>query len=369
MNILLINGVNTAYGGSGRASLGVWIKSFLYSEFEVEILNSVPNYGIKKRGPLLYFILIIYFFPGVIFRIIKNPLSELLYKLSPFLFLDIAYKYIFNKYEFVIFSHHCTFIYSWIVQKEKRIYIIQDLLYCRAKSMRYSRKICKFIFKIECYIYKSAPNIVCVSYHESKILSKFLTSNIELTSCISNELINSSPHYENLPGRVAIVSDWRRSENLHGLLEFFSENSFLGEKINIEFWLYGISSSDALQLINGETKTLNCYKFYDGGTFENYDNIPTKFFLVPIYQGAGIKLKTLEMFSNGRHVLGTPAAFIGIPRYIIKKYSQVLSSPSDIVLKSSLNSFEIQSHFCSSLSTLFKPIGDIVKNISVRISN
>lgn len=361
MTVLFINGVNTSYGGSGKASLRVWINSILKSGIKVHVINSVPTFGFYKKGFLLNFFLAIYFSPGTFFRLIKNPLSEFLYKLSPFFLIYILYLQIFKNYKYVIYSHYSIFIYSWVSKKKKRIYIVQDLLYIRAKSMGFSHNFCKFIFYIECYLYNKAQNVICLSYQESRILSKFLNSNIHLASCIDNAINDSDLCYQSILGRVAIVSDWRRIENLHGLTKFFQNNS--DSSIDIEFWIYGISSNKAYNLAKECTISLKNLSFYDGGSFESYNDIPTKYFLVPVYWGAGIKLKTLEMFSNGRYVFGTPGAFIGMPRYIIKNFSHVLHSPSEILFKSSQNSSEIRNDFYNSLFKVFTPIGDIIRGI------
>lgn len=363
MTILFINGVNTAYGGSGKASLISWLNSFLKLDVKFELLNSVPTFGLSKKGYLLYFLLALYFFPGVIFRFLRIPIFEFLYKVSPFLLLYILYFHTVKKYKFIIFSHYSVFLYFWIFNNNKRIFIIQDLLYIRAKSKGYSRKLCKLIFKFECLLYNRAPNVICLSYQESKILSKFLASSIHLASCIDNKINDSPPCYENILDRVAIVSDWRRIENMHGLIHFFQKSSDSDSLQNIEYWIYGISSHNAVKLVKGSFGSLQRIKFYDGGTFVHYDDIPTKYFLVPIYMGAGIKLKTLEMFSNGRYVFGTPGAFIGIPRFLINEFSKVVFSPSDIILNSSLDSLQIRNSFCKSLFHFFEPIGSIVRNI------
>jgi hypothetical protein len=178
---------------------------------------------------------------------------------------------------------------------------------------------------------------------------------------LSDESFIVSPTYKEEEGKVAVVSDWRRGENLHGIVEFFSMDalSALAHK-NFEFWVYGISSSVALEAIKA-IPNLAKYKFYDGGVFGSYNDIPTKYFLVPIYQGAGIKLKTLEMFSNGRFVLGTPGAFIGLPRSLIKQYSSVVFRPSQIALVCKLSPQEIQNSFQRTDAKLFIPMGDILK--------
>jgi hypothetical protein len=139
MNILFINGVNTSYGGSGKNSLRNWLESFPSFFCNIQLLNTVPDFGFKKRGRMANILLFIYFSPGSFLRYLGNPISELFYKASPFLLYKIlCYKC--NKYNFVVFTHYCVFIYFFLIKKEKRIFIVQDLLYIRAKSLGYLRR-------------------------------------------------------------------------------------------------------------------------------------------------------------------------------------------------------------------------------------
>lgn len=364
MNILFINGVNTSFGGSGANALENWMQSISKKKFNVLILNTVPTFGIKKKDFLLKILLVLFFFPGSIIRIIKNPLAEIFYKISPFLFLYLLYKSIFYKYKYVVLSHYCIFIYYFIYRKSSRIFIIQDLLYIRAKSLKYSRGFCKFIFKFEIFIYKMSQNIICLSYDEERILRKFLKARMSLVTCLNSKSLNITPSFSEINNRIAVVSDWRRAENVHGLLTFFTEAKVsTGVVESIEFWIYGISSEVALSLLNANS-TLKSHKFFNGGEFNSYDDIPTKFFLIPIYQGAGIKLKTLEMLSNGRFIFGTPGAFIGIPRFSIKQYSKIVSMPSEIIPNYSISPIEIQKRFISLHNSKFNTMGEYLNKIA-----
>ena len=363
MNILFINGVNTAFGGSGKNALGSWLVSLSGEGFHISILNTVPTFGIKERGVFLKILLLIFFFPGSLFRFIKNPLAELFYKLSPFLFSYIIFKLLIKKYKYIVFSHYCIFLYYFIFKRDKRVFIVQDLLYLRAKSQNYPHNFCKIIFKFEVFLYSKAPNIICLSHDEKRILVKFLKSNISLATCLNEKSFNNSMAFKEVPNRIAVVSDWRRDENLHGLIKFFNSTRAINQANikDMEFWIYGISSGKAIDSIE-MNPFLKQFKFYDGGLFETYNDIPTKYFLVPIYQGAGIKLKTLEMFSNGRFVFGTPGAFAGIPRRPIKKYSMTVYSAQDIFINSSKSPYEINSDFKCLHDSTFIPMGKIFKN-------
>ena len=100
-DLLLVNGVNTNFGGSVRGAINVWKKSFDEENISCEILNTIPNFRFKSKNYLYYLFLAIYFFPGTFFRVFNLQIFEFLYKLSPFLifsFLVCLYEIFCNIY-------------------------------------------------------------------------------------------------------------------------------------------------------------------------------------------------------------------------------------------------------------------------------
>ena len=79
MKILIFNGINTDFGGSGLNSLNLWMSSFKEKKIAIEIRNSVPKVEINIVRNIYLFI---YFLPGSIFRILPFFFSEYLIKLS-----------------------------------------------------------------------------------------------------------------------------------------------------------------------------------------------------------------------------------------------------------------------------------------------
>ena len=68
------------------------------------------------------------------------------------------------------------------------------------------------------------------------------------------------------------------------------------------------------------------------GEFSSFQSIECRYFFIPIYQGAGIKLKTLEAFRNCRYVMGTKEAFLGFPPNSINNISHKLTSLESLAL-------------------------------------
>ena len=69
MRLLLINGINTAFGGSGKNLLNNWLDNFSKNTIEVSIYNTVPTFGLKNKNKTLYLIFFLFFFPGLIFSL------------------------------------------------------------------------------------------------------------------------------------------------------------------------------------------------------------------------------------------------------------------------------------------------------------
>ena len=329
--VLLVNGVNTQFGGSVSGAIKAWQKSFAKEKIDIDILNTVPNFNIRNKNILYKLLLILYFFPGTLFRIFNNPICEFLYKISPLLIFNFLRSERGVKPKNIIFSHHAIFFLGIFVEKLRRIFLIQDLIYIRAKSMGFSRRIQRLCFAIELCIYRHANILFVLSYHENRILRYFLSTEIYL---IKSWQLNQN--LENIKydfSKIAVISDWRRNENIHGALKYFmKESTCLSLGNNLYFNFYGFNS-DKISLQIQSLKLPPNVLIKDGGAFKNLSDIQEGVFLVPIYQGAGIKLKTIEALSSRRFVLGTKAAFIGLPSWIISDVTKITYSLNDFPIK------------------------------------
>lgn len=353
-DLLFVNGVNTHYGGSVKGAINVWKKSLNDENITHSFFDVVPNLKFKNKNYLYLCLLAIYFFPGTFFRIFNLPIFEFLYKVSPFLifsFLSVKRKFKSSK---IIFSHHSIFFLAIFSNKRQRIFLIQDLLYIRAKSRGASKRIQRIYFSIELFIYKYSSVLFVISYHEQRILKRFLDSEINLISSWSTYSMVNEPRY--FPSKVAVISDWRRPENIHGALKYFNEGTNSLRFKEIAFKFYGFESNVIMKQIKSINRNSNI-SILDGGTFTDLSNIEEGFFFVPIYQGAGIKLKTIEGIALNRVVIGTKAAFIGLPPWIIREVIKVTKSLDDFPLDLVSPPVASFRDALDGLSLLFIPIG------------
>ena len=359
--ILLVNGVNTAFGGSVRNLIAAWVRSIHRTGADVTVLDTVPSFGIRRKGPLLSALWAAYFLPGTCFRFSRFPGLELLTKLSPILAWRIFWQVASARPELAVFSHHSSFAYGLLVARRRRVFVIQDLLYVRARSMGYSKPLCKLLLNIELRVYRMAEHLVVLSHEERRILESLLGTRVSLVSCLDrDEVVADLP--TSYDRRIALVSDWRREENLHGLLTFFSadrKSETPGPRL--EFVLYGFESALATRKV-ASVAVHTGYDFVDGGTYETFTDIGQVFFLVPIYMGAGIKRKTLETLQAGRFVLGTSAAFIGLRPSFLRGRSRAVTSPGDIVLPGAVPS-DIRDAFRKYYFTEFSDIGELLVSL------
>ncbi len=355
--ILIINGVNTHIKGSGYYALNHWLCSMNKFGVDYILFNTVPKLISQKDRLFLKIALFFYFFPGSFFRVVRVPLFEILYKLSLVTLLKFIYYLMKKNMGSVIFSHHSSFYLMLLINKSKRILIIHDLLYIRSKSFGLPRWINKITFAIELEIYKRCKLICLLSYHEYKLLSKFINVRMSLIS-VCEETLSVSEYVPNK--EIALVSDWRRYENRHGAISFFSKQKVKSNN-KIKIYVYGYGSSILVSHLRKLTD-LNII-FIDKGSYSQYDEISPSFILVCIEKGAGIKLKLIEAICHKKYVLGTRPAFIGVPPKLLNNVSEKIETIDECFTR--INKLNLQqgifNNFIKDYAATYKNIGSVLK--------
>jgi hypothetical protein len=258
------------------------------------------------------------------------PAAELFYKLSPLLALKFWWRLSQARSDVVIWSHHSMFIYSLLTPFSRRVFLVQDLLYVRARSLGYSRRVCKWVFGLECAFYGRASCLMVLSESECKILRRFVSRPTTLISCLDARVFAEATSEPEVKG-VALISDWRRSENLHGVIQFLSGRGAVAAAPDAppHIAVYGLGIDNLQMELERSGLAARCVFEYRG-VYVHLGEVGESTFLVPIYQGAGIKLKVLEAFANGRYVLGTKAAFAGLRPARLCGICGLVEQPSDI---------------------------------------
>lgn len=329
--ILIVNGVNTKKGGAGTDLLATWIRSLDSRGKMYYVLDTVYTDS-RLNGLLNKCLQALYFMPGTLLRVSRFPLFELAYKISPWVFWKCIRVVRQCKPKNIIFSHHAVFYTAYMFNREKTHYIIHDLLYRRSRSLGFGRRLSKFIFWVELRMYRRPVSLFCVSYQEERILRHFGFKRIQLLSAYPIDTEICHPEHYDFPC-LAIVSDWRRPENGHGLKTFFQQPISHGKvDVNVEIRcaIYGYASEMIGKVQSENFSEHMKLKVEAKGFYKDYAAIPEGLFLVPIYHGAGIKIKLLHALRHRRYVLGTPAAFAGLPRYWLRGVSKIVHSIEDV---------------------------------------
>lgn len=330
--ILIVNGINTGKGGSGAHLLDTWVRSMDRHGRKHCTLDTVLAWPGSNGAVLRAGLLALYFLPGTLLRVFRLPLFELAYKVSPFLLWKFLRAVTKHAPEHVLFSHHAVFYLSLFFSRERSHFIVHDLLYRRSRSLGYGRRLSKFVFWAECRLYMRAASLVCLSCHEERILRRFGFRRLQLLSSYASESAISPPASYDFR-HLALVSDWRRPENVHGAKTFFQQTPSTCEATEgamIYCSIYGFESDAVGGMLAGHPGAASKFNLESKGFYKDHSLIPEGVFLIPIYQGAGIKIKLLEALRHRRFVLGTPGAFEGLPRCWLEGVATMVNSIDDL---------------------------------------
>jgi len=356
-NMLFVNGVNTHLKGSGYYALNFWVDSIKKSDIDCTLFDSVPKLISAKDTLFAKATLFLYFLPGSLFRVFRKPILELFYKVSITVAVRFFYNILRTRVKNVVFSHHSCFYLMFFIPKNKRILVIHDLLYVRSKSFGLPRWICKLTFIVEMQIYQRCNLICSLSYQEYKLLYKFLNVKVVLISvCETNLTLN----VQKRNGDIALISDWRRDENREGVIAFFKRSLFFDSTI-LTLYIYGYGSKILLNQLRS-LSTPNIL-WVDRGSFGKYSEVTPSSILICVEKGAGIKLKVIEAICQRKYILGTKAAFIGIPKKLLSNVSRQINSIDDCfgyIMKSSLTDGRFED-FVKAYNHLYKNIGMVLK--------
>jgi len=357
-DVLFVNGVNSAFGGSGANANRNWLASIRRIAREVTVFDSVPTFGFKRMGYPLKAILAMYFMPGTMFRFSRFPGLELLHKISPICAVRMWIAAWKARPDLIVFSGQNMLLYSLLFPRKKRVLLIQDLLYIRAKSLAFPRPLCRLLFFMERALYRRAARLTVLSEGERRILARFVNESISLISCLDSE-VEVDPGVNGGAGAVALISDWRRPENRHGVVAFLSVAPPGVASTDVPpFVLYGLGIESMRDVIV-KSAFYDRYRFVFRGVYGTLSDVREDVFLVPIYQGAGIKMKVLEALNAGRYVVGTPGAFLGLKRHRLGDVSRVVRSPEEIIAIGT-DRHLVQDRFRGYYFSRFEQLGDVL---------
>jgi hypothetical protein len=325
--ILFVNGINTIAGGAGKNSLSLWEKDLLLNNFKVDYFHTSQS----SYEYINDFINFLKHIPGVFFRIFyKISIFEYFHKISFVHIFSYIYFQLKKNKDLVLLSHHSTFYFLFFSYFNKPAIIVHDLIYLKAKNQKNSSFFCKLTFKFETFLFKKASFVLVQSYKEKRMLDLFFKGSLKIY------LVKASPSdfiktdFKSSNNSIALVADWRRSENIHGIKFFFNKEDcrlIAKDNIYINVWGYGSSSISAYlkKILSGNGVIVK-----ERGAFVSFNEINDKFLLVPIFHGSGIKIKVLEAIFQQKVIITTPRGIEGLFR-IKSKIINVVNSFSQFV--------------------------------------
>lgn len=233
------------------------------------------------------------------------------------------------QYDVLYFDFTQVAIYSLFIKHPYKVVRCHDIL--AQKFSRQNKFFLSWIKRTERKILKSANHVFVPSEKDAQILN----STYGIDASFTNEYLNPFVFPSAIPFEKSFLffGLWSRNENLSGLI-WFIKNVFpnLNDEIKNSFFVMGGGLSK-----ENEEKILKPAGIkYLGFVEDSYSQIvKSSAMIVPLFDGAGVKVKVLDSFITGTPVIGTDVAFEGIPE--ISGLSNLASSKDDFIKK--INSF------------------------------
>lgn len=238
-------------------------------------------------------------------------------------------KEIAPKYDVLYFDFTQVALYSLYINHPRKIVRCHDIM--AQKFSRRGKFFLSWIKRAERKILKSAKCVFVPSKKDSEIVLQEYGIKAEYT----NEYLHdfSFPNAIENKKSFLFFGLWSRKENLDGLV-WFVKNVFplLKENIKNSLFVMGGGLSKENQELYLKPNKIN----YLGFVEDSYARIvQSSAVIVPLFTGAGVKVKVLDSFTTGTPVIGTDVAFEGIQE--IGGLTNLVASADDFAAK--MNNF------------------------------
>lgn len=211
------------------------------------------------------------------------------------------------KYDILYFDFTQVALYSLYVNHPCKIVRCHDIM--AQKFSRRGKFFLSWIKMTERKILKSTKYVFVPSKKDSEIVFHEYGIKAEYT----NEYLHDFTFPSAIEDKKSFLffGLWSRKENLDGLV-WFIKNVFplLKENIKNSLFVMGGGLSKENQELYLKPNKIN----YLGFVEDSYARIvQSSAVIVPLFTGAGVKVKVLDSFTTGTPVIGTDVAFEGIP--------------------------------------------------------
>ncbi len=210
-----------------------------------------------------------------------------------------------QNYDIIYFDFSQVALYSLFINHPYKVLRMHDVL-----CQKFSRKnwlLAKWICKTEKKIVRSVEKVFVPSKKDAEIIEK----KYGVEALFTNEYLKqiSFPTALEQKNQYVFYGYWKRPENTDGLI-LFIENVIPVLKSEYNFLVIGGGLDSGLV-----EKYLKPNKIeYMGFVNEPLSIImQSSAVIVPLFQGAGVKVKVIDSFTAGTPVIGTCLAFEGLP--------------------------------------------------------
>jgi len=249
--------------------------------------------------------------------------------------LLLKLKNIAPQYDILYFDYAQVAVYSLYITHPYKVIRCHDIMV--QKFSRTSTWLLPWIKWSEKQILASATKVFVPSEKDAILVQ----DTYDISTIFTNEYLANFSIPAVIPDDTTFIffGLWSRKENLNGLV-WFIENVYplIDSKFQNKFSVMGAGLADEYRLKYLSPKNID----YLGFVENSYDVIvKAAAMIVPLFEGAGIKIKVLDAFTTGTPVIGTSVAFEGIPTID----GLTFEANSAQIFASTINSFRALSVF------------------------
>lgn len=210
-----------------------------------------------------------------------------------------------SNYDILYFDFSQVALFSLYINHPHKILRMHDVLY--QKFCRKNKLLKKWIMHTEKNIIDSFSKVFVPSVKDVELVRAVYKTDVFYT----NEYLKLVTFNEEIEQKRQLIfyGYWKRIENLNGLI-WFIEKVLPIIETNLKILVIGGGLSNDVK-----EKYLDYNKIeYLGFVEKPLDIIlQSSAVIVPLFQGAGIKVKVIDSFTVGTPVIGTDLAFEGLP--------------------------------------------------------
>ncbi len=213
-----------------------------------------------------------------------------------------------QEYDVLYFDFSQVALYSCYIRHNYKIFRMHDVL-----AQKFERKnplLAAWVKHTEKKILSSFSKVFVPSQKDSQIIKK----NYSINALYTNEYLKPVHFPELLPlgpkKSFVLYGYWKRAENTDGLIWFIKNVLPL---LAIEEYEYTVIGGGLDEEIQKHVLEPNKVKYVGFVEDPMEYIISSTAVIVPLFQGAGVKVKTIDTFTAGTPVIGTSLAFEGLP--------------------------------------------------------